>query len=161
MNISSKKWVTALIIVLIVIIAAIFIGKYIGTKRSAQETQKNTLQVVRTSFTEAQVPDLIPVDLPQEAGAKVTQNYGAKTTDGRSQGTREYETKKTLADNYALYQAYFKDHGWKVLSTLNLDTVKSITATKDSVRLQVNIAQNSVTNVSTVMITAIPESNAK
>jgi hypothetical protein len=156
MNISYKKWVATFVIVLVVIIGAILIGRYVSHKlKTAQNTTPPTpLVVVKKTLDNTQVPENIPQDLPKESSDQIFQNYVAKTEDGRVQGTRSYEIKNSLSDAYANFQTYFSQNGWKVTSKLDQSSLKSITAVKGQTQLQVNIVENSVTKIRTVNINA-------
>ena len=156
MQISYKKWVAVLAAVLVVAIGAVLIGRYVSRKHQVSQSPPlpPPLHIVKNKLDAKQTPDNIPADLPQETGAKVIQNYNGKTEDSRVFSKRTYETAKSLADNYSIFQKYFTSHGWQIISHLDLPATKSLTAAKNGAQLQINMTENSVTKVKTVNINA-------
>ena len=108
--------------------------------------------VKTTEVNNDKLPDKFPSDIPIESGATITQNYNATTTDGRYQATRAFETKKSLAENLALYTQYLQTNGWTIKATIDQPTYKMVTASKDKQQLQISISENSTSKVVTVTI---------
>jgi hypothetical protein len=70
--------------------------------------------------------------------------------------TRQFISKKTLAENYKIYTAYLKKEGWKIEAALDQETVKSIFATKgERTSITITMNQNATTAESTVDISFV------
>lgn len=152
-------WLTAFLLVLVVVGFGYYftMGKKDNTKTNENtneaENQQNLNPVAITKdVPKTELPDKLPKDIPLETGAKITQNYTASSTDGRSQSTRVFETKKSLDENRKIYADYLAANGWKIVGTLNESGLRVITAIKDKSQLQITINQNTVTNGVTVEI---------
>src|SRR4051812_33086579 len=67
-----------------------------------------------------QLPKAFPADLPLEKNARVLENFETKDqATGKVLSTRVYVSAKTLDENWAAYQKYAKDEGWKIISSIN------------------------------------------
>ncbi len=152
----SKKSLWLLLIVGAILIAVVVLVTLKPKKEGAHQADINKdkqPKIERTDIDATKIPDKIPASFPFEAGALITQNYTVVTDDGRSQATRVFETKKTLAENYTFYENYFKQNGWTIVSTLDQPQLKSIAATKDKILAQVTITENSVNKTRSVDVT--------
>ncbi len=77
------------------------------------EVKSVPIETVKTTA----LPQEFPSDIPLETGAEVTLNYNATNAQGQYQASREFISKKTIAENYALYQQVLKSKGWTIIST--------------------------------------------
>lgn len=101
----------------------------LGTKVEIKEVDKNLL------------PDKFPADFPIEAGAQILKNYNSEDDDVY-QATRQFASKKTVAENYKYYTDYFKANGWKITGSNDGSTIKSVTAEKGGGKISISISQN-------------------
>ncbi len=149
----SKKllWVFAVIgglAVLVMLVALVWLKQ----QDSGTDVKPAELKLEKQDVPTTRLPDKLPADIPQEPGAKVTQNYTATTNDGRLQSTRVFETAKTLDENVKIYTDYLKKNGWTIGAGADLKDVKAISASKGDLALQITIAQNNVNQIKTVNI---------
>ena len=166
------KWLYYLVGAIIIVAAIFFVWKkgYISKLTRSTEKQpetqsqtqteasRETLKVNRIDVDNASIPDKLPKDLPNESGAKITQNFTATTEDGRFQSTRVYETAKSLDENATIFSEYLKTHGWKESANISQDRLRVLSGSKDSDFLTVTINENSITKVRTVEITLLETS---
>jgi hypothetical protein len=150
--------------IIAVIVIAIFAlkPKKEGNHNADQQNGNKQVKIERTDIEATKIPPKIPTDIPFESGATISQNYAATTSDGKTQGTRVFETKKSITDAYKVYETYFKQNNWTVVSTVDQPQLKSISAQKDGVLVHVSVNENNVTKVKTVDVTvtdAPPASN--
>jgi hypothetical protein len=66
-----------------------------------------------------------------------------------------YETSKTLDQGLTAFAKYFKDNHWLVMSTIDDAKLKMIFASKNNLKLQVTITENSVTKKRLVNVSAV------
>ncbi len=105
--------------------------------------------VPQTAVPETKLPDRFPSDVPIEAGAQITQNFNAVNSSGKFQASREFISKKTVEENYTLYQAVLKQNGWTVTSTTTSSVQSIILATKGADSLNIRIySSNNIVKVS-------------
>ncbi len=152
-SIVSKKMVGAFLAVGLLVVAIAVIGALSGKKQATDKSQGDGLVQATTTrkvVEDSKLPDKFPANIPQESGAVILQNDVQTSINGRFQATRSYETSKTLAENYQIYQTYFQQNGWKITTSTNEAAYKSITATKGDLSLQVNLNDNQLTKTRTV-----------
>jgi len=155
----SKKivWVFAVIGIIIVALAIVMV---IINRQMAKPTTTKTntktaaeLKVDRQEVPPATLPENFPTDIPLEKDAKVIQNYTATTNNGGFQSTREFETKKTLAESYRIYKAYFQQNGWQLSGGVDDTYVKVVSANKGNLTATVTMDYNLKTDIKTIEIT--------
>lgn len=100
------------------------------------------------------LPDKFPANFPLEKNVPVNTNYNAQT-DGAFQSTRQFVSKKTLAQNYSLYTDYLKNNGWTIETTLDQEAVKSIFASKGGTSVTVTMSHNESVAENTVDISFV------
>ncbi len=152
---SSRKVVWLFAVIGVIAIAAVGIAYMYSRNKVAPQAQQpsNTqAQITKRDIPTSQLPDKFPSDIPQEAGARITQNDVQTTTDGRFQASRSFVTAKTLDENLKIYQTYFQSNGWATSITLNGPTYKALTATKGDLSVQVSLNDNTATQQKTVDI---------
>jgi len=142
---SQKVWV--IVLVLAVIAAAVF-GVLEYRKRGS--APKSDIAYVELE----KLPERFPADFPIEEGTKIISNYNYEK-DGVFQSTRQFESQKTLAENYKIYKEYLNSNGWTINSSMDLETSKFLLAVKDGSTVSVNISSNSSTKQNTVDISFV------
>jgi len=111
------------------------------------------LKVSQTNVPVTSLPQDFPSDIPLEAGAVVTQNYNATASNGLFQASRVFTSKNTAASNITLYTNFLNSNGWDIVSTLNNNSIKVVSATKAGANLQVSVVPTaSNTKTSSVAI---------
>ena len=142
----DKKTIYIVVIIAVLLVAAIALSsKKVRQTFPSWFSAKNTQQIPKVTKVEvpkSQAPAGFPSDLPIEKGAVLTQNFEADTSVGQHQATRQFESKKTVSENYALYADYFKTSGWTVLAKSPGDTLSTIAAKKGEGSLTVNISKD-------------------
>jgi hypothetical protein len=159
----GRKMIWFFIVVGALAVFTISIVAYVSSRERAAmlsnnapgNTQANA--PIKTTVTEVDpstAPDLLPKDLPMEAGATIVKNYNTTTSDGRKLGTRVYVTAKSIDDNYKIFQTYFEQGGWTVTAapTPKGSTSKTLIATKGNMQAQVTIGDDPVAKARTVAI---------
>lgn len=116
---------------------------------------KPSTGIIKKDVPPQTLPGKFPAEIPLEPGAKVVQNYTVTTADGRLQATRVFETAKSLEEQHQLYQDFFSRGGWRVISAVNQPALKTVAAMKGTVQVQVSIAENTLTKIKTIDITAV------
>ena len=151
---SVKKILVGLIMILAFAIGlTMLIAVFKGDSKRQSSSRSDLSSVARkTTVAENKLPENFPTNLPLEDNVEVTQNYNATTEDGRFQATRTYESKKTLAENLAIYREYLNGNGWNIVSTVDQPTYKKISGTQGIQTIQISLSENVNTKVKTVSI---------
>ena len=105
-------------IVMLVIVALILAGILLLIPfRAATPQPPNVI----TDVPESQFPDFFP-SVPIEGYAKVVANYNAEAPDGRVQATRTVTSRKSVAENFALYETFIAapENGWTLLNKVDI-----------------------------------------
>jgi len=87
------------------------------------------------------LPPGLPKDIAQERFVKVLKNSTSDPTTYKSPGNNagtiyqvrssfNFVTRKSLDENFSLYEGYFKNNGWEITSTINLPHYKKLEAVK-------------------------------
>lgn len=132
-----KTHLNLIIAICFLILAVIFFSAFYHLKFNKNKVP--TINIVKAEVPLDRVPQLFPEDIPIEKGAKITQNYNATSSDGHFQATRAFETKKSLAESFKIYQDYFKKNNWEVRASLDQENYKMLAATKDAYYIQVSM----------------------
>lgn len=153
---TSKNILLAVVGVIVLLVIILFLsgsGPKTGQKPNPykQEPQK----VTRQEVPKEQAPSGFPADIPIETGAKITQNFLAKVSDGRTQATRVFESKKTVKQNYDLYASFLTKNTWKTDGSSETPNLSSLLATKGGSQLTINIAKNTISGIVTVELNYI------
>ena len=162
--ITGKKILIFIIILSVLAIALVALALVFNKKRSeiyllnkgSNSENGRIVSAPNLSKTEVPVdrlPNNFPSNLPLESNVKITQNFLAKGVDGRLQSTRVYESARTVNDNFVVFGQYLKQNNWNVQATNKTDTLSSLIAQKDFLKINVTIAKNSVSKINTVDIT--------
>lgn len=152
-----KKIILAVFIALLAV-AALTAAMVLYKKYKFQSQPENAVAEVgdkslvkKQEVDFSKYPEKFPVDIPMEAGAKITQNYNATTEDGRFQATRVLESNKPLSTSYTIYKAYLKDNDWELLRTTDQANYKMLFASKGIAHLQISLDSN-VAGIKTISI---------
>jgi hypothetical protein len=133
----TKSFIVAAVAIVVVAVAAVVILGY-----RAQPTATSALKSVEIRTVDAtKLPERFPTDIPLEAGATTTYNYNAVNANGEYQSSREFISKKSVAQNFSFYQTALKNAGWSITAAVN-DTANRqeiIFATKGLNSLNVRI----------------------
>lgn len=149
---SVFKLIVMVLVLLGLLYAAIKLSQHPITP-SAQTTTQPPQSVDIKNIDNSSLPDKFPADLPTEDGSKIIHNFNATEVDGRYNATREFESKKTLAQNISTYTQYLKANGWEIKATVNQSTIKMVMGQKGKQQLQIAAAQNPSTKNNIVTIT--------
>lgn len=152
---SGKKiifWVLAILIAVAIIFA--LVKKLIETPKETPKEPVVAAGIQKTEVDHSKLPDKFPADIPIEQGATVTQNYNSTIGDGLFQATRVFETKKSLAENFKLYQDVLTKNGYiiGVNDTVDQPSAKAISARKGNTQVQITIEENQVSHIRTINI---------
>lgn len=89
-------------------------------------------QYTKTDLPANKLPEVFPKDLIQEKGPMILESYQAEIKDRfQTQYTLKYITKKSVDENFKLYQKYFNDNQWYILNKDQKENFAIIRATKD------------------------------
>ncbi len=140
-----------LLLMVVVILCLLFVAyKLMNTKKVAEVPQ--LVNVEKTDVEISKLPEKFPSNIPLEEGAEVIQNYNSETPEGQFQATRQFETKKSLAENYALYTDFMKKNGWEIKATTDDPTYKMVMGNLLKKAIQVTIEENKINQVKIVTI---------
>jgi hypothetical protein len=92
---------------------------------------------VMADVTASQLPQGFPANLPIEPGATLTQNYTTTNPAGNLLAVREFVSKKTMAENFALYKNFLITNGWSITFTLDAADQKVLNAQKENIQSRV------------------------
>lgn len=108
-------------------------------------------------------PDLgssiLPADLPAPEGAAITQSFDLVTKDGDIQGTRSYESPRSIAEEKAAYEAYLSSGGWMVKDSTEAQGYAAILAERDGKQLLASFSTRSGKTHVTINAVAQPATN--
>lgn len=153
-----KKLITFIVIVAAVTALVLYLNKPKINKGPAVTTNNGQQKTVQTEPTVkaveiTQLPEMFPADFPIEAGAEVVSNYNAQA-NGVNQATRQFNSKKTLAQNIKIYMDYFQNSDWTLLGASKQKEVFAVVAeNKDKKKLQITI--NSIKSGSVIDATFV------
>jgi hypothetical protein len=152
----SKK--IAVIIVLAIVAIALFglwaLNKskmYKPGKQEQNNTQtpaevKPVLPFTKEETPVEKLPEGFVAGFPLEKDAIVVSNYSAKTASGL-QSSRRFVSKKTLDENYKIYNDYFTKNKWTILTSVDTPAFKSISAESPAkITATISVSTNSATN---------------
>jgi len=154
------------IVIIIIVVLALVAGVVVWVSLVSKDKQKNepTIANIKTKTDEQQAPLKVkqndvavtelpkefPSEIPMEKGAVISQNYNATAENGIFQATRVFETSLSLDHNFKIYSDFITKKDWKLVTSLNQDNIKVLSASKGKGNLQITMSENSVTKVRTV-----------
>lgn len=148
-----------MVVIVAALLALLFVAIQLSNYPLNPNSKINKIEKIKpvqiTQVDKGILPDKFPANLPTEASAVVTNNFNALEGDGRFNATREFESKKTLAQNITIYTKYLKDNGWTISNSLDQSNVKMVAGKKDNQLLQISAAldPNNKVNVITMTLT--------
>lgn len=155
MDDSKIKLVISSFVALCIIAALVYVLLSIKPKKAPEQTKKpqeTKQEIVRTDVDPKVLPATIPTDIPYEKNAKVIQNY-TQMAGTEHQSTRIYESTKTLAASYKIFNDYFKNNGWTVMNNIDQPKLKMLFGQKDGIKLQVTMNANDTTEQNLIDVT--------
>ncbi len=145
---------------LVVMVAALFALLFVaiqlsrhpinGGRKMGVDKLKTGTKIVKVSADK--LPNKFPVDIPVEGDVRVIQNFNATELDGRYNATREFESKKTLAQNLSIYTKYLKDNNWDIKATIDEPDMKMVMGKKGLQQLQITAAIDPITNLNIITL---------
>jgi hypothetical protein len=141
-----KKYLLILLgIVVLAFVAAWVIGNQPNGVSKAPKASLNT-------GTQSQDPyNKFPTNIPIETGAELTKNSNSSSEEGLFQGTRVFQSSKTIDENLKIYEDFLAADNWNVTNRIDRGANKTLLASKDGARLQ--IALDSATSGNTQSVT--------
>ena len=144
----SKNLVAILVVVLLIIVVVYVVAikqkKPVTNNTPPPADQQQPQSYSPNIIPNSELPKGLPSSLPLEQGATVLQNFDLKDpATGKTQSTRIYVSKKTVDENWAVYQKYAADNGFAITSMVDQPAIKSFDAEKSGARLNVIIAKDS------------------
>lgn len=147
------------ILCFIILIVILFVVSYKAVDKIRDANKIKEIQVTTTPVDPKKLPEGFLSSVPIEKGAKITQNYNAVSEDGRVQATRTFETKKSLIENFKIYEDYLKNNDWQIDSTVDQTSFKMLFGKKDGSTLQISMSENSLTKIRSVNISFTGKKN--
>ncbi len=139
----------------VLVIGALAYQSYMVQQSSEPKTEAPVF--TRTEVNSNTLPEKFPADFPLEKNAQVLSNYTA-TGQGIFQSTRQFQSKKTIDENFKIYNDYLTQNKWVVESILNnskIPDTKSISAVKGPAHVTITLNRNNYTKLVTVDIVFI------
>lgn len=113
-------------------------------KREKPATVAQVFVPKKTNFKNV-IPPGFPVTIPLENKAGFSESY-IKEYQKKTERNIVFPSQKTVAENYALYEKFFKKDGWTLVSQKQGKNFSFLYCTKGNTKLDVTIAnQNSTT----------------
>ncbi len=161
MEINNKFKNIAIAAVALIALALVgaFIYNKMNVKPKTEEAAPQPLEIKKVQVPATQLPGNLPSDLPIEKDAKVLQNFSATVDNLGVQYTRSYETKKSLAENLAIFTDYLKKNGWTITATLDKEQYKMVAGRKgkDSMQVQMNTDPETKAHTVSISLTQFPK----
>ncbi len=100
-------------------------------KPAEQQTQNEPQAIInRQEVPKTERPANVPKDIPVEKSAEITANNNIEF-NGIKEGQTQYTSNKTLAENYKTYMDYLAKNNWEIVSNMDTENFKAITARKN------------------------------
>lgn len=115
---------------------------------------KSAVQPIKEQVERSKWPRGFPADLPMEESALIMDNYILKT--GKTQqSVRKFISRKSVEENFELYQNYLKNNNWPVVNSTETPDLKALVASKQELNggLRINISKNQITQDVVVELT--------
>ncbi len=147
--------VTAILVGLVVAM----VGKNrVGTTASTYQAPYSDQ---KQDVTAGEIPRGMPSTVPMEDGAKILENSNTTTSNNALQATRIFESTKTLAENFAIYEKYLIDNNWSIVTRINDSTNKVLAGRSGPSTLQIGMDQDPQTKVVKVSIYYVQPINSQ
>ncbi len=99
---------------------------------------------------------VLPNDIPVPADATVNESFDIATKDGDIQGTRSYESTRSIDDEMAAYNSYLERNKWTVLDRKAADNYASVLSERDDKQLLASFSARAGKTYVTVTAIASP-----
>jgi len=159
----SKKFILLLLAIgitaiLIGLVVAIVGKQYVGNTASTYQAPYSDQ---KQDVSGSQLPTGMPSSIPVEAGAKILENSNSTTSNNALQATRVFESKKTLAENYAIYEKFLTDNNWNVVTRLSEGNNRVLAGRSGQSTLQISMDQDPQTKVVKVSLYYVQPTNSQ
>lgn len=119
----QKTIITVVILVLAVVATTVVYLNNQKAKKNANskpgvKQTKSFQPLPVTDVTPSKLPDRFPTDIPLEQGAQIIYNFNGTNAAGMYQSTRQFESQKTIDQNYTLYQDALKKSGYTITQVI-------------------------------------------
>lgn len=141
----SKKFILLLLALGVTAIIVVVVLALIGKTRPTGTTPEDYVAPYteqKQDVSQNQMPRGMPSNLPVEAGAKILENSNSTTSNNALQATRVFESKKTLTDNFAIYEKFLKDNNWTIVTRVNDANNKVLSGRNGQSTLQFSMDQD-------------------
>ncbi len=118
-------FVASVILAVGLIIGALYLGEILSNKDQVFESSSD---FKITEIDKNVIPFGFPQNFPFEKNVVILKNMKVQAPDGRTQITYEFITQKPLEENFNLYNNYFKNSAWILISVLDEPQYKIISA---------------------------------
>lgn len=150
---NSHKLIKLLLILVAVLILAFVVFKFFISKPDSIIVQEPVKAIVnKANIDFSKLPDRFPTDIPIESGAKITQNYNARTPEGKFQATRTFVTEKSLTENIEFYTDFLNKDGWKTNLSVDQVNFKMISGSKEREKINISADENKISKIKTITI---------
>lgn len=150
--------VVGLIVLVLVVVASVLYYKIFST-RPEPVTQQPNLQKVESNTPISQSPaqelkkvevskDKLPYKMPDNlplvggSPSTVYENYEINRGENDFQSTRSFTSSQTFPEIKKQYSEYFKDFGWKTVSSIEDGGFWMLAGEKDDLFIQINVNQD-------------------
>lgn len=149
---------------IIVLVSVFLLFKSRQRNLGLNKTQNQKLPETKTKVEQVpsdKLPPKLPENLPIEKEVGLLRNEIVETSVGeqvsQTEYVRHYFSKKTVKQNYEIYQKYFKDNGWKILFSQSQEVYANLVAqkTKEEKPLSVQVSKNTITGDVSVSISYV------
>ncbi|MEK7618125.1 MAG: hypothetical protein AAB410_03180 [Patescibacteria group bacterium] len=154
---NQKKFLYVILALLLSLSAFLFLGgkgkepkpEQIPEQVLEQQAQPTPSKVDITYLEPGKLAPELPKDLPLEEGAPPQRSEILKAKDGSEvQNVYRYFSKKTVEENFQIYEKYFKATGWTIKASSTIENLATLAGEKAGQKgiFLVSISKNSITN---------------
>ncbi|MBL8030204.1 MAG: hypothetical protein JNN11_03075 [Candidatus Doudnabacteria bacterium] len=149
----NKKILTLIVLLLALGGVILWYTKLPKKEVKAPEVKETTLeQPLPKPVEHSKLPEKFIAGFLLEENVTVTDNYNSET-DKIFQATRQYVSKKSLAENYKLFENYLNSNSWKIVSRAQNEQYRILSAEKDGTMVTVSMTANALEKQNIVDIT--------
>lgn len=149
-----NKKILTLIVLLIALGGAIFWYTKLPKKEvKAPEVKETTLeQPLPKKVDFSKMPEKFISGFILEENVTVVDNYNSET-DKIFQATRQYVSKKSLAENFKQFESYLNSNNWKILSRAQTPQYRVLSGEKEGALVTISVTENTLDKQNLVDIT--------